>query len=186
MCRLIRWASGARPRPLSLHGSDYLRTGARSHSLRLHLTPCGLAVDLLGRADPHRCVMDPSYHSTRIIWSNHPKKRAQRLRKETGNENIKAPIELEIKDIRHTITVVLTRPIRMICTEGKLRCQPLTSECCKQGSGLMQARQQLSFSPAYFCPWSIPYSSCSCRLSLSFSKVRAHCPGAKGARPVRH
>ena len=114
------------------------------------------------------------------------KKRAQRLRKETGNENIKAPIELEIKDIRHTITVVLTRPIRMICTEGKLRCQPLTSECCKQGSGLKQARQQLSFSPAYFCPWSIPYSSCSCRLSLSFSKVRAHCPGAKGARPVRH
>ena len=42
------------------------------------------------------------------------KNRAQRLRKETGDESIIAPIELEKTDFRHIVTTVLTRPLRMI------------------------------------------------------------------------
>ncbi|KAF2124722.1 MFS general substrate transporter [Dothidotthia symphoricarpi CBS 119687] len=45
------------------------------------------------------------------------KRRAQRLRKETGDESIVAPIELEKTDLNHIVTVVLTRPLRMICFE---------------------------------------------------------------------
>ncbi|KAH7055834.1 major facilitator superfamily domain-containing protein [Macrophomina phaseolina] len=45
------------------------------------------------------------------------KRRAKRLRKESGDENIFAPIELEPRDLRHVVTVVLTRPIRMILFE---------------------------------------------------------------------
>jgi MFS family permease len=45
------------------------------------------------------------------------KHRAQRLRKETGDESIVAPIELEKTDFGHIVTVVLTRPLRMICFE---------------------------------------------------------------------
>ena len=46
------------------------------------------------------------------------KQRAQKLRKETGE----APIELEKADIGHIVTVVLTRPIRMICFEPLVLC----------------------------------------------------------------
>ncbi|KAF2204912.1 MFS general substrate transporter [Delitschia confertaspora ATCC 74209] len=45
------------------------------------------------------------------------KARAQKLRKETGDESIIAPIELEEANLNHIVTVVLTRPIRMICFE---------------------------------------------------------------------
>lgn len=45
------------------------------------------------------------------------KRRAVQLRKETGDDSIIAPIELEKTDLNHIITVVLTRPIRMICFE---------------------------------------------------------------------
>jgi MFS family permease len=45
------------------------------------------------------------------------KRRAQRLRKETGNESIVAPLELEKTDLNHIVTVVLSRPLRMICFE---------------------------------------------------------------------
>ena len=45
------------------------------------------------------------------------KRRAQRLRKETGDENIIAPLELEKTDLNHIVTVILTRPLRMICFE---------------------------------------------------------------------
>ncbi|EOD47242.1 putative mfs multidrug transporter protein [Neofusicoccum parvum UCRNP2] len=45
------------------------------------------------------------------------KRRAKRLRKQTGDPNIFAPIELEPKDMRHVVTVVLTRPIRMMLFE---------------------------------------------------------------------
>lgn len=47
------------------------------------------------------------------------KRRAQKLRKET-NEEVYAPIELESKGVRHVITVVLTRPLRMFFFEGEL------------------------------------------------------------------
>jgi MFS family permease len=46
------------------------------------------------------------------------KHRAQKLRKIPGNEHIYAPIELEKQDIRHIITVVLTRPVRMFFFEA--------------------------------------------------------------------
>ncbi|KAF1939909.1 MFS general substrate transporter [Clathrospora elynae] len=45
------------------------------------------------------------------------KHRAQRLRKETGDEHIIAPLELEKTDLNHIVTVILTRPLRMICFE---------------------------------------------------------------------
>ncbi|KAF9695617.1 hypothetical protein EKO04_006440 [Ascochyta lentis] len=45
------------------------------------------------------------------------KHRAQKLRKETGDENIIAPIELEKTDLNHIMTVILTRPLRMLCFE---------------------------------------------------------------------
>lgn len=45
------------------------------------------------------------------------KHRAQKLRKETGDESIIAPIELEKTDLNHILTVILTRPLRMLCFE---------------------------------------------------------------------
>ncbi|KAF1998359.1 MFS general substrate transporter [Amniculicola lignicola CBS 123094] len=45
------------------------------------------------------------------------KKRARRLRKETSDASIIAPIELEKTDLGHIITVVLTRPLRMLLFE---------------------------------------------------------------------
>jgi hypothetical protein len=45
------------------------------------------------------------------------KRRARRLRKETGDESIIAPLELEKTDLNHIVTVILTRPLRMICFE---------------------------------------------------------------------
>ncbi|OCL12877.1 MFS general substrate transporter [Glonium stellatum] len=50
------------------------------------------------------------------------KRRAQKLRKETGDNSIVAPIELEKTDIGHIVTVVLTRPIRMFCFEPLVLC----------------------------------------------------------------
>ncbi|OAL04999.1 MFS general substrate transporter [Phaeosphaeriaceae sp. SRC1lsM3a] len=45
------------------------------------------------------------------------KRRAKRLRKETGDDSIVAPLELEKTDLNHIVTVVLSRPLRMICFE---------------------------------------------------------------------
>ena len=50
------------------------------------------------------------------------KHRAQKLRKETGDMSIVAPIELEKMDFGHIVTVVLTRPFRMILTEPLVYC----------------------------------------------------------------
>ena len=46
------------------------------------------------------------------------KHRAQKMRKETGNSKIFAPIELEKKGVRQMMTVTLTRPLRMIVFEA--------------------------------------------------------------------
>jgi multidrug resistance protein len=46
------------------------------------------------------------------------KRRAQNLRKETGRDNIRAPLELERSDLSHIVTVVLTRPVRMFFFEA--------------------------------------------------------------------
>ena len=46
------------------------------------------------------------------------KKRAQKMRKETGNASIFALIELEKKGFRQMMTVTLTRPLRMIAFEA--------------------------------------------------------------------
>lgn len=45
-------------------------------------------------------------------------KEAQRLRKQTGNPNIVAPVELVKTDLRELIVVVLARPIRMFLFEA--------------------------------------------------------------------
>jgi MFS family permease len=45
------------------------------------------------------------------------KHRARRLRKETGDTTIVAQLELEKTDLNHIVTVVLSRPLRMIVFE---------------------------------------------------------------------
>lgn len=45
------------------------------------------------------------------------KRRALKLRKETGNSGIVAPMDLIPHDLRAVLTVTLTRPIRMIAKE---------------------------------------------------------------------
>ncbi|KAH8698912.1 putative polyamine transporter [Talaromyces proteolyticus] len=44
-------------------------------------------------------------------------RRARKLRKETGNKGIVAPLDLIPHDLRATVTVTLTRPLRMIIKE---------------------------------------------------------------------
>ena len=46
------------------------------------------------------------------------KKRAQKLRKESGNKNIFAPIELEKKGARQILTITLARPFQMFFFEA--------------------------------------------------------------------
>lgn len=46
------------------------------------------------------------------------KRKAQRMRRQTGNPNIFAPIELEKKGARQMITITLTRPVRMFLFEA--------------------------------------------------------------------
>ncbi len=46
------------------------------------------------------------------------KHRARKMRKDTGNSNIFAPIELEKKGMHQMMTVTLTRPLRMIAFEA--------------------------------------------------------------------
>lgn len=45
------------------------------------------------------------------------KQRARKLRKESQNENICAPMELEKADLKHVLSVVLMRPIKMFVSE---------------------------------------------------------------------
>lgn len=45
------------------------------------------------------------------------KRKAQRLRKATGDHNIVAPIELESKSSKAFIVLSLTRPVTMLCFE---------------------------------------------------------------------
>lgn len=65
-------------------------------------------------------LLSPETHGPTIL-----KKRAQILRKESGNENIFAPIELEKKGAKELITVVLTRPLRMLFFEAIVLCSCL-------------------------------------------------------------
>jgi MFS family permease len=51
-------------------------------------------------------------------------RRAKMLRKETGNNSIVAPMDLIPHDLRATLTVTLTRPLRMIAKEY------MVSLCC--------------------------------------------------------
>lgn len=57
-------------------------------------------------------VLVPETYGPQIL-----KKRAKRLRKETGQDNIMAPKEMDKQDLSHIITVVLTRPVRMFLFE---------------------------------------------------------------------
>ncbi|KAI4707121.1 hypothetical protein J4E89_008060 [Alternaria sp. Ai002NY15] len=70
-----------------------------------------IGVILAGATWPLFYFFDETYGPTIL------KRRAKRLRKETGNENIIAPLELEKTDFNHIVTVILTRPLRMICFE---------------------------------------------------------------------
>lgn len=45
-------------------------------------------------------------------------RRAQKLRKESGNKGIVAPIELEKRDIKAVVTVTLARPFHMMMHES--------------------------------------------------------------------
>jgi len=52
-------------------------------------------------------------------------RRAARLRKQTSNPHIRAPIELEGQGLKQLLTVVLTRPLRMIVFEAIVLCSCL-------------------------------------------------------------
>jgi multidrug resistance protein len=57
-------------------------------------------------------AMIPETYSPTIL-----KIRARRLRRETGKDNIRAPIEMNRATLKHIVTVVLTRPLRMLLYE---------------------------------------------------------------------
>ena len=46
------------------------------------------------------------------------KRRARKIRKETGNSSIISPLELESRDIRQMAIVTISRPFRMIFHES--------------------------------------------------------------------
>lgn len=46
------------------------------------------------------------------------KQRARKMRKEIGNPNIFAPIELEKKGVKQMVTVTLMRPLNMLVYEA--------------------------------------------------------------------
>jgi hypothetical protein len=73
-------------------------------------------VTIAGLPWPFLLFMLETYAPVILKW------RAQKPRKETGDASIMAPIELEKTDIGHIVTVVLTRPIRMICFEPLVLC----------------------------------------------------------------
>lgn len=58
-------------------------------------------------------LMSPETYGPIIL-----KKRAQRMRKNNPDRQVFAPIELERTDLKSLVTVVLTRPLRMICYEA--------------------------------------------------------------------
>ncbi|KAI4720563.1 MFS general substrate transporter [Aureobasidium sp. EXF-10727] len=65
-------------------------------------------------------LLSPETYAPVILAS-----RARRLRKENSNPNIFAPLELEHRDMKQMITVVLTRPVRMFFTEAIVLCSCL-------------------------------------------------------------
>ena len=71
------------------------------------------------------------------------KHRARRLRKETGDMSIIAPIELERTDINHIVTAVLSRPLRMMCFE------PLVLFTCLYLSYACKLPSPSPFAPNY-------------------------------------
>ncbi|MCJ1424197.1 hypothetical protein MMC29_002084 [Sticta canariensis] len=58
-------------------------------------------------------VFAPETYGPKIL-----QRRARRIRKETGNSRIIAPIEVETKGTRQMITVILMRPLRMLIFES--------------------------------------------------------------------
>ena len=52
-------------------------------------------------------------------------RKARKLRKQEGKTDVWAPIELENRDLREIIVVVLTRPIRMFLFEALVLCSCL-------------------------------------------------------------
>jgi MFS family permease len=70
---------------------------------------CGLI--LAGATFPFVLCLPETYGPTIL------KKKAKRLRKDTGNSNIRAAIELDNQSWREFFTVVLTRPLRMFFYE---------------------------------------------------------------------
>lgn len=70
----------------------------------------GLIIALLSL--PLVIFLPETYAPVLLQW------RAARLRKETGNASIVAPFDLTPHNLRATLTVTLTRPIRMIIHES--------------------------------------------------------------------
>ena len=99
------------------------------------------------------------------------KKRAQKMRKETGNSNIFAPIELEKKGAKQMLTITLTRPLRMIVFEAIVLFTCL----------------YLSLAYAIFCKLSssrLCRSPCTC-LQLTGSVLRSVLPSISDNLPRR-
>ena len=58
------------------------------------------------------------------------KRRAQRLRKETGDPNIFAPVELEKRSVSEVAVTTISRPIRMFCFESIVFCSSIYMAFC--------------------------------------------------------
>lgn len=71
-----------------------------------------LGLILAGVSLPFICLLPETYAPVLL------QRRAAKLRKETGDLSIVAPYDLEKKGPREMMTVVLTRPIRMIIQES--------------------------------------------------------------------
>ena len=71
-----------------------------------------LGLTIAGVTLPFICLLPETYAPVLL------QQRAAKLRKESRDPNIVAPYDLERKGAREMITVVLTRPIRMIVQES--------------------------------------------------------------------
>jgi hypothetical protein len=92
------------------------------------------------------------------------KRRAQRLRKETGDESIIAPLELEKTDLNHIVTVILTRPLRMVIFEPLVlfTCLYLSYACKSFVSNFLHAYLEKFTANDCSTTLQIPYSTSSC------------------------
>lgn len=108
------------------------------------------------------------------------KRKARRMRKETGDNRIVAPFELEERNMRHIFTVVLTRPLRMFFFE----CEPWESLSRNKVTNMSQGSSSFR---VYTSRWCMRYSTSSSSHTQSSTSVSHQCcPVKPKLIPSRH